>query len=148
MQDRASTPQVIQARFVAIAGDEQSGVVERPLEKPFVVEVRDGTGQGIPGVPVTFTVTKRQGTLAPAAPQFTDALGRAAVVLTLGTRKGANEVTVTSPGNPGLASLTFTATGQADRNNAMPFIVSGNNQVAAPGEELPEPLVVRLEAAV
>ena len=62
------------------------------------------------GVVVSFAVTAGGGTLA-AATATTNANGRAATKLTLGSEPGTNTVSATVEG---LASVTFTATGQED----------------------------------
>src|SRR5262249_8083947 len=124
------------------AGDLQTGVVGATLPVPLTVTVVDAGSQPVPAIAVTFTVTAGQGTLVPGQPILTDAQGRAAVTLIRGVRPGGVQVTATVAG---LAPVTFSATGVADRATARLIIVSGNNQVGQPGEILPEPLVVRLE---
>jgi hypothetical protein len=138
----ASTPITTQSTLVAVTGDNQQGVVGDLLPTPLLVQVRDGTGQPIPGLSVLFTVTAGNGTLTPAAPQVTDAQGQVSVLFRMGTRAGVNQVTATVPG---LLPLTLTAVGQADRTKTRLLRVAGNNQRGQPGEELPTPLVVRLE---
>ena len=127
--------------LIAVSGDGQTGAVETRLAAPLVVAVVQAGGTPVPGVPVTFTVTTGQGTLAPGQPVLTDAQGRAAVTLTLGTQAGKNRVTATAPG---LAPVTFTVTGVTWPTGQRLIQVSGNNQAGEPGES-PPPLVVRLE---
>ena len=128
--------------LITVLGDGQTGTVGTTLAAPLVVAVAQAGGAPVPGFPVTFTVTAGQGTLVPSQPVLTDAQGRAAVTLTLGTREGVQQVTATAPG---LAPITFTVTGVADKEHVRLLLVSGNNQVGKPGEILPLPLVVRLE---
>ena len=91
-----------------VCGDSQEGLVGEQLAKPFVVSVSDEDGAAIAGVVVSFSVTAGGGTLS-AATATTDANGRAATRLTLGSDAGPNTV---SASVAGLASATFTATGQ------------------------------------
>ena len=95
-------------RLTKVCGDSQEGTVSEPLAKPFVVLVADENGSAIAGVVVSFAVTAGGGTLsAPTA--TTDANGRAATRLTLGSAEGPNTISATVGG---LASATFTATGK------------------------------------
>jgi hypothetical protein len=112
------------------------------LAAPLVVAVVQSGETPVPNLPVTFTVTQGQSTLSPSQPVLTDAQGHAAVTLTLGTQAGVQQVTVMAPG---MAPVTFSVTGVADRDNVRLIQGSGNNQVGKPGELLPLPLVVRLE---
>ena len=91
-----------------VCGDSQEGAVNELLAKPFVVSVLDEDGAAIAGVVVSFSVTAGGGTLS-AATATTDANGRAAIRLTLGSDAGPNTV---SASVAGLSSATFTATGQ------------------------------------
>jgi hypothetical protein len=125
--------------LIPVSEVEQRGTVGTKLY--LTVAVVQAGDTPVPGVPVTFTVTEGQGTLAPGQPVLTDAQGRAEVTLTLGTRAGLQKVKVTAPG---LASVPFTVTGVADREHVRLLQVSGNNQVGEQGDLL-LPLVVRLE---
>jgi hypothetical protein len=134
----ASIPLPAPAQLVVIAGDGQTSTIGRALATPLTVAVRDGAGQGLPGIPVTFAVTAGTGTLTPASSRVTDGQGQVSTVFTLGRQVGAQTVTTTVLD---LTPVHFTATALPARL----IQVSGNNQVAAPGVILPEPLVVRLE---
>ena len=91
-----------------VCGDSQEGMVDILLDEPFVVSVVDEDGAAMAGVVVSFAVTAGGGTLS-AATATTDANGRAATRLTLGSDAGTNTVSATVEG---LESVTFTATGQ------------------------------------
>ena len=93
-----------------VCGDSQAGTVSRQLAKPFVVSVVTEDSSAIAGVVVSFAVTAGGGTLS-AETDTTDANGRAATRLTLGSELGANAVSATVEG---LESVTFAATGQKD----------------------------------
>ena len=103
-----ATEQASPHRLTKVCGDSQEGAVSEPLAKPFVVSVSDEGGAAIAGVVVSFAVTAGGGTLSVAS-ATTDANGRAATRLTLGSDAGSNTVTTTVEG---LASATFTATGK------------------------------------
>jgi len=123
------------------AGDGQTGVVGMPLLLPLTVTVLDQNNTPTPDIPVTFTIVSGNGQLS-ASVVPTSPAGEAATHLTLGTSVGIVQIRASVDG---LAPVAFTITGQADRATARLLPVSGNNQVGQPGQELPEPLVVRLE---
>jgi hypothetical protein len=128
-------------QLVRVSGEGQTAVVGTTLPLPLEVAVQDSQGHPVPGTVVIFTILTGNGALAsPTVTTGTD--GRAATVVTVGTTAGVNRVEARAVG---LAPVIFTATGNADRATARLIQVSGNNQVGNPGEELPEPLVVRLE---
>ena len=116
-------------RLTKVCGDDQENTVGILLATPFVVLVSDENGAAMAGVVVSFAVTAGGGTLS-AATATTDANGRAATRLTLGSQPGTNTVSATVAG---LEPVTFTATGQED-----PFIslfdafLGGGKRVALP----------------
>jgi len=76
------------------------------LPAPLVVKVRDSFGNGIAGVPVTFSDKGIGGTFS-ANPVLTDATGRASVSYTAGPATGTIRIYVSAPGVP---SITYTET--------------------------------------
>ena len=80
-----------------VSGDGQQGTVGERLSKPFVVSVLDQNGSAFAGAVVTFSVTAGGGTLS-ATTDTTDADGRAATRLTLGSDEETNTVTATVDG--------------------------------------------------
>ena len=80
-----------------IAGNDQEGAPSAALENPFVVEVRDQSGDPLPGVQVAFSVSIGGGMLS-ATSATTDVNGRAESILTLGLNPGPNTVTVSVTG--------------------------------------------------
>ena len=100
--------QAIPYSLTKISGDDQEGAAGTQLAEPFVVAVLDEDDEVIAGVDVSFTVTAGGGTLS-ATTATTNANGRAATRLTLGSEPGTNTVAATVEG---LESVTFTATGQ------------------------------------
>ena len=103
-----ATEQAIPHSLTKVCGDGQEGTAGEQLAEPLVVSVLDEEGAAISGVDVSFAVTAGGGTLSTAM-ATTNANGRAATTLTLGSDAGTNTVTATVEE---LASVTFTATGQ------------------------------------
>ena len=83
--------------FWIISGDKQEGQPGEALANPFAIEVRDQSGEPLPGVKVTFMVSSGGGTLS-AGSTITDDNGRAESTLTLGTNPGSSTVTVSVAG--------------------------------------------------
>ena len=131
------TAEALPPTLTSLSGNHQSAAVGTALANPFVVEVRDGNGNPLAGVTVTFVVRTGGGTLSPPT-ATTNASGQAASTLRLGTEAGPNtaEVSVEDISEP----VTFTA-------EALPptlTSVSGNNQSAAVGTALANPFVVEV----
>jgi|GEM_PF-6149664 len=93
-----------------LAGDGQRGAVGLSLESPLVVVVRNAAGQGVPSVPVTWTVGAGGGTLGSTSTQ-TDADGRAETQWTLGSTAGSHSVRASVPELP---PVTITAVAEVD----------------------------------
>ncbi len=125
-----------------VSGNEQSGPVGSQLPIDFVVEVLDGGGNPVPSAPITWTVTGGGGSVSPASPT-TDAAGRAAARLTLGTVPGPNTVDATVSG-VGTATFTATATVGAAAGLAMQTQPSANATIGVPFGQQP---VVQLKDA-
>lgn len=136
-----------QQRILMVSGDGQIGPTGTTLPQQLVVQAVNGSGQFLPNVPLTFSVTKSDGQLA-AFPQqgrqvvlSTDANGQASASFQLGTRvgNGNNQVQVTSPGFAGAVTFSETSTvGPASQIHD----ISGESQKGIVGEPLPEPFVV------
>ena len=92
-----------------VSGDGQEGEPGALLPGSLVVEVRDEHGDPLEGAQVTFAVTGGDGTLSMET-ATTDAKGRAASDLTLGSEPGSNTVGVIVQG---LDPMLFTATAKA-----------------------------------
>ena len=123
-----------------ISGDAQSDTVGVTLAQPFVVEVRDENGEAFEGVPVVFTVTAGGGTVQPKG-ATTNAEGRAASTLTLGSEPGTNTVELRVGGIPRQAVFS------AEANPRVPTalsIVLGDNQSGLTDEALANPFVVEV----
>ena len=104
-----ATGLAIPQTLAKISGDEQQGPPGAALAAPFVVSVLDQNGTALAGAAVTFAVTTGGGTLS-ATTATTDAEGRAAATLTLGSAPGTHTVEATVAG---LEPVTFTAAAEA-----------------------------------
>lgn len=82
--------------IIKISGDNQSGIVNSPLEEAFIVEVKDRFGNLAPDTEVTFSITEQpaggDASLSNTTAQ-TDITGRASTTLTLGSKAGTYSVT-------------------------------------------------------
>ena len=111
-----------------VCGDSQEGTAGILLDEPLVVLVSDEDSAAIAGVVVSFTVTAGGGTLSDTT-ATTNANGRAATRLTLGSEPGTNTVSATVEG---LESGTFTATGQESPFVSLFDLFGGGKRVALP----------------
>ena len=104
-----------------ISGDNQQGTPGAALDRPFVVEVQDGTSTPFEGVPVTFTVTVGGGTVQPET-VLTDENGRAEGTLTFGLKAATNTVDVSVEGISEPA--TFNAIAKIEFDLSIPSNIS------------------------
>src|SRR3954447_7427655 len=142
----------IEAPFVATAlpadasgiamvdGDGQSGAVGSQLANPLVVKVTDGFGNPISGVTVHWSA-EGQGSVSDETTVTGDD-GKTSVTRTLGPNAGA-QTTLASAEDLAGSPVTFTSTATAG-NASRIEIVSGDNQEAPAGTQLPQELVVRV----
>ena len=124
----------------ALSGDDQTAPAGTALSQPLVVQVSDAFGNPIAGVTISWAA-EGGGSVSEGSNQ-TDADGRASVQRTLGPTAGIQTTTATSEGLAG-SPVTFTHTATAGSAAGL-SIVSGNEQTAQAGTELPGDLVVRL----
>ena len=120
--------QAMPHRLTKVCGDSQEGTASILLAEPFVVSVSDEDGTAMAGVVVSFAVTTGGGTLS-SATATTDATGRAATRLTLGSEPGTNTVSATVEG---LEPRIFTATGQESPFVSLFDLFGGGKLVALP----------------
>ena len=120
-----------------VSGDGQESLAGEQLDEPFFVSVLDQDGSAFAGAVVSFSVTAGGGTLS-AATVTTDANGRAATRLTLGSQPGTNTVEATVEG---LEPETFTATAVVQTAHSLTK-VSGDGQEGPASTQLAEPFVV------
>lgn len=107
--------------------------VGQPACAPLRVFVNDG-GNGVAGVPVTFTVTQGggslngEGTTGTSAITHTDATGHAEANFTLGPEPGNQRVSATFEGNPGLPAefVLYGVERQAERPTSFSGLVLSN----------------------
>ena len=95
------------------SGDGQKGQTDTQLKEPFVVTVSDQNRTAFEGVPVSFAVTAGGGKLSLES-TMTDSTGLASSTLTLGSKPGANTVTVKVSGIDEYQTFVAEALGLAD----------------------------------
>ncbi len=130
------------------AGDNQTATAGAPVPVNPVVSVRDGAGNPVAGVSVSFAVASGGGSIG-AALATTDAQGLASGgAWTLGAAAGPNTLTATVSGLAG-SPATFTATGTTAPPGAPAAIVKvgGDGQTDVAGEAAAESLVVQVRDA-
>jgi Big-like domain-containing protein/leishmanolysin len=132
------------ASLRVVSGNDQVGIVGRPLSAPLEVEADDEQGNPIEGVSLHFEVTQGAGQVTPAQ-STTGGDGHATARFTLGSTPGVpQEVTVSGNGGQITASFVATATG-------VPTTVrleAGNSQGAVAGGPVAiRPAVRVLDAA-
>jgi alpha-tubulin suppressor-like RCC1 family protein len=103
------------------------------------VRVEDAGGQGVGNVSVGWAVTSGNGSVN-SATTTTNSAGEAVTGWTLGTTPGPNTLIATVAG---LAPVTLAAAATVGAPASL-MVVSGDQQSADPGEELPLPVVVRV----
>src|SRR5207249_2763159 len=109
-------------------GDKQTAPVGGTVPIQPSVIVKDGGGNPVGGVTVTFAVAPGSGSITGAS-QTTNASGIASVgSWTLGTTAGTNTLTATASGLTG-SPVTFTATGTAGGAGSI-AVNAGDNQTA------------------
>ena len=113
---------LVPANLTIVSGNNQSGLAGTRLANSLVVQVTDGTGNPISGVPISFSVTGGGGSLAQTMP-LTTANGQAQTSWMLGSWPGANTVTA----SVGSLSVTFTATGTTAATGPAIITVAGSN---------------------
>ena len=115
------------AALVPVDGDGQTGTVNTPLAKEFVVKVLDGSGQPVPHHSVTFRIITESGGLLSTTSTPTNANGEARTRLTLGDAPGTYRVAAIVDG---LQPMIFTATASAQGDTAKLYLaVSGSGEM-------------------
>lgn len=94
-------------QMAIVSGNNQTARVGSALAAPLVVVAKDASGNGVPGVTITFAVTGGGGSIS-ATNVMTNAQGQASTTLTVGSMTGTNTVTATKAGLTG-SPITFTA---------------------------------------
>jgi hypothetical protein len=122
------------------AGDGQTVAAGKTAAKMLQVIVKDQYGNGVPGVSVTYDDAGVGGSFS-VNPAVTAAGGIAGTRYTVTTHVGNYSVRATGAGLGAVAFAVNVKSGPA----ASLRIVSGNNQSAAAGTALPNPLVVGVQ---
>ena len=129
-------------QLLKVSGDNQTAPGGFEVTDDLVVRLVDGDGNGIGSRAITWTVDAGAGSVTPEN-TMTDANGFATTRWTLPTAVGPHGVSAVFSGLP---EVRFTATSTADVPTTIE-LVSGNNQSAAVGSALANPLVVRVTDA-
>jgi hypothetical protein len=127
------------ARIELLSGDDQTGPVGTALPEPLVVRVTDQFGNPVPDASIVWRAL--HGSVDPNSSQ-TGSDGRAETSWVLGSSTGPQRATASAQGLDG-SPITFTSTAVPGSANGL-VRVAGNGQSGGVGEELDEPLVVRL----
>jgi hypothetical protein len=134
-KDSSGTIPHTPTHIVIVSGTNQSGGVSAALDSSLVVQVLDGAGRSVSGVPLTWNVIGG-GTLS-AASTTSDADGKSTVKWTLAPAAGTQVVTVTSAQITG-ASVSFVAnngatiSGNVSFSSALPFGAAFSRTAARP----------------
>jgi len=130
------------ARIEIVSGDKQHARVSSPLDS-LIVKVSDSQNRAVAGVTVDFELVEdRGGSLSPAS-AVTDAQGLAGTRITLGPQVGplTGQARIHQAEGSTPIAVDFSATAVAADANGL-TLVSGDDQSAPVGTELPQPLVV------
>lgn len=132
-------------KLIPISGDNQAVTVNNRLEKPLVVQISNGNGNGIANKTLVFEVVSGNGKLSNGRKQqevISDASGLAQAELILGSTAGENRVQVRLKESNNSA-IYFSAWGKPTEPDRVIYI-SGNHQNSAAGKELKEPFVIKV----
>lgn len=132
-------------RLIRISGDNQSVQVNSRLEKPLIVQISNGNGNGVANKSLIFEVVKGDGKLANGRKQqelVTDASGLAQTDLILGSTAGENRVNVRLKESEN-SHIHFNAWGKPTEPDRMIYI-SGNHQNSLSGKELKDPFIIKV----
>lgn len=121
-----------------VSGDNQVGLPGSTLPNPLIAEVTDAYGNEIEGVEVSWDVITGSGSIASSQAE-TGADGRVQATYKLGNESGTETIKASIEWSTS-ASVTFSV--RAAEVSLLK--VSGDNQSADRGEQLDEPLVVRV----
>lgn len=125
-------------------GDSQAGVVGSDLSQPLVATVTDRYGNPVSGVTATWSALGG-GSVSPTT-TVSGSDGRVAVRRTLGSSPGEHRTVVTAASLKG-SPVVFLQTASQGQPASL-IAEAGNNQAGLPGQQLANPLVVRLVDAM
>jgi subtilisin family serine protease len=130
------------ATVTVTQGDGQTAEVGQPLAQAVTVEVKDAYDNVAAAMLVTWTVTGGNGTV-PLPITQSDAQGIASTTWTLGYFLGTGH---TLRAQAGTVQVTVAATATLSAGSTL-VIAAGDNQTGAAGQQLANPLSVRVQAA-
>ncbi|MBV9773964.1 MAG: hypothetical protein JO040_08440 [Gemmatimonadetes bacterium] len=135
----STSPEPRVAELRPVSGSAQRDTVRATLATPLVVQALASGGNGIRGQELLFRAGSG-GTVTPATAK-TDDKGRAQVTWTLGSRSGAQTLTVLLARDT-TVTATFTATADAGALAGVE-VAQGSGQVGTAAKALPQPVVFR-----
>ena len=124
-----------------VSGDDQTGPVSTELPIPLVVVLKDGGGNPVPAVAVSWVIGLGGGSVTPAT-SSTDAAGQAAAAWTLGATPGTNNNTVSAVVS-GIGVVEFSASATAGAPARL-FVLTEPSATAVSGVVLGQQPVVQL----
>jgi hypothetical protein len=130
----------VASALAIVSGNNQSALVGLPLANPLVVKATDAAGRAVSGAQIDWTIVSGGGLLG-AATTTTGSDGTTQVLYTLGSVAGPATIRAALHNAPAV-TVSFTETALAAVATAL-TIVSGDNQSALGGLQLPSPLVVK-----
>ncbi|HTW67660.1 MAG TPA: hypothetical protein VME17_23750 [Bryobacteraceae bacterium] len=128
------------ASMTIVSGNDQSGTVGSVLPVPIVLKIADGTGAGVPGVLVSFTVSPEGAAILTPSPALTLNDGTVSLSVMLGATPGPITITAVSYALP---NLTFSIT--AMPSNTPSILMNG---IVSAGLSVPAVNVVSPSAIV
>lgn len=134
-----AVPAVSTLRLELVSGNNQTGSLGTDLGQPLVVRVVSNVGVPLAGQTVTFGVESGGGSVRPTT-SITATNGTAQTTARLGPTPGPQRYFASLPGAQN-SPLFFDARAEGTAVDRL-RIVSGNGQIARPGEPLPQPFVV------
>ena len=130
----------VAATITLLAGDGQRAPAGQRLVVPLKAQIVSRGGRPMAGVPVRFAVVEPTGSFAPAI-DTSDADGIVQAVWTLGDRPGRQRSSLAVDGDPPIATALAA---EAEPVAANTRVTSGEPPSGVTGEELAEPVVVRV----
>jgi len=124
-----------------VSGDSQKTVINGKIPLPLVVSIHDNDGRPARNIGVLFSVANTLLAVADSGTVKTNANGLAQTTVTMGATAGETTITAKIIGTQ--KSVTFRVFSFAEQAQKM-AIHSGNKQSAQIGQQVPEPLVVKV----
>jgi len=136
------------ATISIFAGNGQTAVTNTDVAQPPIVMVKDTFNNGVPLVPVTFTVTAGGGSITGQNPTATDFNAVARLVSwTMGPEPGTNTLTVVAEGVATPATITATATAPVVDAARSTMVITPDTITVSTGAEIATITVTARDAA-